>query len=456
MSALVYRNALLLTQDPVLGELTGDLLITDGRIADIGRGIEVPEHAESVDATGLVIVPGFIDTHRHMWETTLRGAAAWEDWIGYARIIRSEFGGLVTPEDVYAGDLLGAIGALEAGITTIRDESHVQNSPEHTEAVLQGLVDGGGRAVLAYGWPSIDTYAWRAQDNPRRHPTYIREVYGRGPTAGDGRVSFALMLRGPELSGIEAARADLEFARQLGLRSSMHVGGVESSRLRGIEALAREGLLGPDLLFVHCCATSDEELRMIADSGGNVSVAAYIELAMPGLGAPATSRLMAAGIRPSLSIDAEPSAPGDMFSVMRAALLADSAAQVFTGTSPAIKLTERDVLAFATIEGARACGLDHEIGSLTPGKAADLAVLDLRQPGVSAAVDPVSAVVNYGHPGAVVDVVVAGRHVKRDGRMVDQALVDRAVGVAEQSRDRLMFERTRLLKSAAAGTAIPR
>ena len=125
MSAFVYRNAHLLTQDPVLGELTGDLLIVDGRIADIGLGIEVPENAESVDATGLVIVPGFVDTHRHMWETMLRGAAAWEDWIGYARIIRSEFGGLVTPEDVYAGDLLGAIGALEAGVTTIRDESHV-------------------------------------------------------------------------------------------------------------------------------------------------------------------------------------------------------------------------------------------------------------------------------------------------------------------------------------------
>lgn len=456
MTAFVYRNAHLLTQDPVFGELTGDLLVIDDRIVDIGVAIEVPENAESIDATGLVIVPGFIDTHRHMWETTLRGAAAWEDWIGYARIIRSEFGGLVTPEDVYAGDLLGALGALEAGITTIRDESHVQNSPEHTEAVMQGLVDGGGRAVLAYGWPSIDTYAWRSQDNPRRHPTYIEEVYRRTPTVAEGRVSFALMLRGPEFSGIEVTRADLEWARDLGLRSSMHIGGMESSRLRGIEALARQGLLGPDLLFIHCCMTSDEELRMIADSGGSVSVAAYIELAMPGLGAPATSRLMAAGIRPSLSIDAEPSAPGDMFSVMRSALLADSAAQVFTGASPVIKLTERDVLAFATIEGARSSGLDKEIGSLTPGKAADFAVLDLRQPGVSAAIDPVSAVVNHGHPGAVVDVVVAGRYVKRGGRMVDQVLVDHAVDLAEQSRDRLMSGRARLLESAAASSLPPR
>jgi 5-methylthioadenosine/S-adenosylhomocysteine deaminase len=444
MTAVVYQRAHLLTQDAALGELVGDLLIVDGRIAAVGPQIGVPANATVLDAAGLVIVPGFVDTHRHMWETALRGTATWTDYAGYARTIRAEFGGLITPEDAYAGDLLGALGALEAGITTVRDESHVQNSPDHTEAVLQALVDAGGRAVLAYGWPSIDTYAWRAQDNPRRHPTYISEVLGRRRSAGGGLVTFALMLRGPELSGMPVTRDDLRFARELGLRSSIHIGGVESSRHRGIAALAEEGLLGPDLLFVHCCCTSDEELRMLADSGGSASVAAYIELAMPGIGAPATARLVAAGIRPSLSIDAEPSAPGDMFSVMRAALIADSAAKVFTGAPPVVALTERDVLAFATIEGARASGLDHEVGSLTPGKAADIAVLDLRQPGMASAIDPVAGVVNHGHPGAVVDVLVAGRYVKRAGRMVDQGLVDRAVAAAERSRDRLLEARARV------------
>ena len=449
MTSVVYQGAHLLTQDPALGELVGDLVIVDGRIAAIGPRIDVPANASVVDATGMVITPGFVDTHRHMWETALRGTATWTDYLGYAKVIRAEFGGLITPEDAYAGDLLGALGALEAGITTVRDESHVQNSPEHTEAVLQALVDGGGRAVLAYGWPSIDTYAWRAQDNPRRHPTYITEILDRGRSAGGGLVTFALMLRGPELSGIAVTRDDLRFARDLGLRSSMHIGGVESSRHRGIAALAGEGLLGPDLLFIHCSCTSDEELRMLADSGGSASVAAYIELAMPGIGAPATARLVAAGVRPSFSIDAEPSAPGDMFSVMRSALIAETAAQVFTGASPPVVLSERDVLAFATIEGARACGLDREIGSLTPGKAADIVVLDLRQPGTASVIDPVAALVNYGHPGAIVDVLVAGRYVKRAGRMVDQALVDKAVAVAEQSRDRLLAARARASASSA-------
>ncbi|MBO4252340.1 amidohydrolase family protein [Streptomyces griseorubiginosus] len=442
MRPLAYLNAHLLTQDQSLGELVGGILVVDGRIADIGPRIQIPETAEVVDATGMAIVPGFVDTHRHMWETSLRGMTAWRDYSAYVRVIRSEFGGLVTPEDVYAGDLLGMLGALETGITTIRDESHVQNGPEYTEAVLQALVDGGGRAVLAYGWPSTDTYAWRSADgNRRRHPTYISEVLKRGDSAAGGRVTFAMMIRGPELSDMDSARADLAYARSLGLRSSLHIGGVESSRHHGVAALERAGLLGSDLLFIHCCETSEKELRMMADHGATASVSAYIELAMPGIGRPATGRLVRAGIRPSLSIDAEPTAPTDMFSTMRAVLLAETAQQVYTGESTPVPLTERDVLAFATIEGARASGLDADIGSLTPGKAADLAVIDLRRAGMVSASDPASCIVNYGTANAVVDVLVAGRFVKRAGAMTDAAAVERAVTAAESSRRRLLQER---------------
>jgi cytosine/adenosine deaminase-related metal-dependent hydrolase len=133
-----------------------------------------------------------------------------------------------------------------------------------------------------------------------------------------------------------------------------------------------------------------------------------------------------------------------MFSVMRAALLAETATQLFTEAAPAVTLTQRDLLAFATIEGARASGLDHEIGSLTPGKAADIVVLDLRQPGIASAVDPVAAVVDQGHPGAVIDVLVAGRYVKKSGRMVDRALVEKTVAAAERSRDRLLARQRQL------------
>lgn len=388
----------------------------------------------------MVIVPGFVDTHRHMWETTLRGLTAWQDYDSYVRVVRTEFGGLMTPEDAYAGDLLGMLGALESGTTTVRDESHLQTSPEHTDAMLQALIDSGGRAVFAYGWrPPFDGDTWRAQDTSRTTPTYIREAVRKG--TGTDLVTFALMPRGPEASDMETVRRDLHLARELGLRTSMHVGGIESSDRRGIAALARADLLGPDMLFVHCCCTTDDEMRMLATNGASASVSPYIELVMPGIGPPATTRLLAAGVRPSLSVDAEPSSPGDMFTVMRATLLADTAAQVFAERTAPAALTARDVLAFATIDGARASGLDHEIGSITAGKAADIAVLDCRQPGIAAAGDPAAAVVQQGHPGAVIDVLVAGTYVKRAGRMADQSLVGRAASAAERSRARLLSRR---------------
>ena len=441
MRPLAYTNAHLLTQDDALGEQVGDLLVVDGRIAAVGRGLQVPDGTEVVDASGRAILPGFIDTHRHMWETALRGTTAWQSYSEYERVIRAQFGGMVDPEDVYAGDLLGVLGALESGITTIRDESHIQKSPEHTEAVLQALTDGGGRAVLAYGRPFG---AWTDPDPSRQHPTYLAEVLKRGDSAGDGRITFAMMLRSPELANLDGARADLAYARSLGLRSSVHIGGIESSRRRGVAALQREGLMGEDLLFIHACETSSEELRMIADHGAGVSVAAYIELAMPGIGRPATSRMVAAGLRPSLSIDAEPSSPTDMFNVMRAVLLAEHAEALYTGQSRPATLTERDVLAFATIEGARASGLEHEVGSLTPGKAADLIVIDLHKPGLAPATDPAACIVNQGSADAVVDVLVAGEFVKRGGHMSDAALVRRAVSAAETSRARLFEQVERM------------
>lgn len=190
---------------------------------------------------------------------------------------------------------------------------------------------------------------------------------------------------------------------------------------------------------------------MMADHGATAPVAAYIELAMPGIGRPATGRLVRAGVRPSLSIDAESTSPTDMFSTMRAVLLAETAQQVYTGESPPVSITERDVLAFATIEGARASGLDADIGSLTPGKAADLVVIDLHQAGMVSATDPASRIVNYGTVNSVVDVLVADRFMKRAGAMTDVAAVERALTAAERSRSRLLEERARLTRHASAG-----
>jgi cytosine/adenosine deaminase-related metal-dependent hydrolase len=194
------------------------------------------------------------------------------------------------------------------------------------------------------------------------------------------------------------------------------------------------------MTFVHCNTLADDELRMMADAGCTASVSPDIELQM-GHGWPATGRLLDAGIRPSLSIDVCCSNGGHMFGTMRAAIGTqrgfDNAAAVEAGGAADVKLTCRDVLEFATIEGARACGLDGEIGSLTPGKAADLVLLRTDDLGMTPLNNPVAAVVYNAHPGLVDTVLVAGRIVKRDGRLldVDEARVRR---LAVESRDDIL------------------
>ena len=218
--------------------------------------------------------------------------------------------------------------------------------------------------MFAYGWPSIDSNTWMLRGEAT-HPEDIRRVRS-DLLADDGAlVTLQAMLRGPELSTTEVSAKDIGLARELGIRSSMHVGnGAWGPMFRGIGSLGDAGLLGDDLLFIHCCTSDDDELKMLADSGGTASVAAAIEAVMPGLGAPATGRLLKFGIRPSFSIDTEATVAGDMFNVMRAAIAAHGvgitlAPEVYEDL-PAF--TPTDLLEFATFQGARASGLDDRTG----------------------------------------------------------------------------------------------
>jgi cytosine/adenosine deaminase-related metal-dependent hydrolase len=227
-------------------------------------------------------------------------------------------------------------------------------------------------------------------------------------------------------------------ARELGLRMSMHMGtGAYGERYHGIAALERAGLLGDDMTFVHCCTSDDAELAMAADAGASVCVTPAVEASMPGLGRPATGRLLAHGLRPALGVDVEVGTPGDLFSQMRAALAAE---RLIGGEA---ELTAEDLLGFATIDGARALGLDERIGSLTPGKQADLILVRTADLALAPASGPAGTLVAAGHPGAVDTVVVAGRVRKREGRLIHPDLD----GVVERARR----SARRLLAPVAAG-----
>lgn len=294
--------------------------------------------------------------------------------------------------------------------------------------------------MFDHGWPSTEAEAWQFGSD-RQHPDDIRRVREQVLSDDSARVTLNAMLRGPELSTPDVADRDIRLARDLGLRISMHVGlGGWGAEQQAIRTLAESGTLGPDMTFVHCCTSTDDELRMLADHGASASVAAALEVFMPGLGQPATNRLLTAGIRPSLSVDVESAVAGDMFGVMRAALAYQQLVRAGAGgpmepdAEGLVTFTARDLLAFATIDGARACGIDDRTGSITPGKAADLVLLRLTDANLLPAGDVAAAIVTTGHAGNVSRVLVDGRTVKKDGVVLG---LDGVADAAARSRERI-------------------
>ncbi|MGP4015588.1 amidohydrolase family protein [Saccharopolyspora sp. 5N708] len=381
----------------------GDLLVEDGRIAAIGPDLAAVD-AEVVDATGKIVLPGLVDTHRHTWQSVLRQRGADWSFQDYFEEIFLRLGPRMRPEDVYAGTLLGALGALDSGVTTLVDWAHVQNTPEHADAGLDALRDAGIRAVYAHGWPCTDAQRWMS-NSTEPHPADLRRLRERIP-GDDGLVTLAMGARGPRSTIPEVTTADFELARELGLRITMHVLGDND-----VDQLHGAGLLGPDLTLVHASRCHDGELKLAADHGVSVSLAPQIELTMPGLGLPTIERLLAAGLAPTLSVDSETAAAADMFTQMRMAVAAHRA---WHGR----ELSTRDVLCWATAHGAAAVGLSDRIGSLVAGKAADIVLLRADDVNLVPLTAPTEAVVLAAHAGNVDTVLVAGQVVKRDGRLV--------------------------------------
>jgi cytosine/adenosine deaminase-related metal-dependent hydrolase len=450
----LIRGGYVLTLDPKLRDVPrGDVLIEGREIAAIGPRLDV-EDAEVVDATDRIVLPGFVDTHRHTWQTPVRGILPCCTLDVYFGELLGRIALNYRPEDVYAGNLGGSLEALNAGITTLLDWSHINNSPEHSDEAVRGLDEAGIRAVYAHGVPG-DSSWWAFSAN--EHPEDVRRIRNRYFSSEDQLLTLALATRAPGNVTPEVAEHDWKLARDIGARISVHVGmrltGVHVHHVRDLHAL---GLMGPDTTYIHCTDSTDDELDLIASTGGSASVASFVEMLM-GHGAPPTGRLLKRGVRPSLSVDVVSSVPGDMFTQMRTALVQERIL-AFTDTPDepfAPTLTHRDVLEFATIDGARACALDGKVGTLAPGKQADVVLIRTDQINVMPPIDPVATVVICADTSNVDSVYVAGRAVKRDGQLVDVDLA-RVRGLLEESRDYLLGEAGLLpewLEAASTPTA---
>lgn len=403
MSRTLIRAAHVIDTEPVPTATPGtDILIEDGTILAVGP--ELPAAGATViDATDRIALPGFVDTHRHLWQSALRGAAVDTDLRSYLGLL-ADCGPRFRPGDVYTATLAGALECLSCGITTQLDYSHIAYTPEHADAAVDALCSAGLRAVYGYGTPVTGGGTF---DDVRR----MRE-----DRLADDRalVTMAYAPLGPSFTPLDTVAEEWRLAGELDLAVTFHVAATPLAA-RPVSALRAAGLLRERILYVHGNTLDDGELKLIADSGAAVSVAPAAE-AMLGTATPVVGRLRRLGVTTGLGVDAVTSAPGDMFSLMRATLLASQ----ITDAAP---LTTADVLRMATLDGAAALGLADRTGSLRPGKQADLVLLRLDDLNcLTAERDPVAAVVTAAQPHNVDTVLVAGEVVKSAGRLVHGGL----------------------------------
>jgi len=449
----LLRGGHVLTLDPEIGDLPrGDVLIEDGRVAAVQPQLDAD--AEVIEAEGFIVIPGFVDTHRHTWEAAIRGCAPNATLDDYFVEVLDTFAPLYRPQDVYASNLAGSLECLNAGITTLVDWSHINNTPEHADAAIRGLRETGIRAQYAYGSAntSLVDYWYDSKiaipgDDVRR----VREAYFPSDT---GLLTMALATRGPGFCQDDVVRTEWALARELSIPITVHVGmGRVAGRFGMINMLQSMELLGSDTTYIHCCYFSEDEWRLVADSGGTISIAPQVETQM-GHGWPPVMKALEYGLRPSLSIDVVTTVPGDMFTQIRAAFGAERArvnavAWQANEPVPETMLTARQMLEMATVNGAHVAGLESVTGSLTPGKRADIVLIDARALNVAPVIDPVAAVTLAADVSNVDTVLVDGVVRKRHGRLL--ANVTAARELVESSRDYLIGEVGRRAAAKAAG-----
>lgn len=403
-----------------------DVLIEDDKVTEVAPGIRARD-AEIIDASETVVMPGFVDTHRHTWKSLFRNLGVTS---GGESNSAARYGRHYQPDDAYAATLIGLLGAVEAGITTLVDWSDIQIDGAYTEAVLQAHADAGLRTVFVHASPA-------GTDNHDGDALALRRLVESRAAAPQSLTTYAFGPREPEPSNLEQDSVDWALARELGLRIHVHAGRLKSAA--GVVAsISGKGMLGEDVTLIHCSNLDDKDLAAIVSSGARVSLTPAAEMA-GGLGSPPIQRLIDHAIRPGLGVDNEQLVPGDIFAQMRA-LISVQHATLFdlklAGKAGIPNLmSTREVIRHATIDGARVSGLGDVTGSLEPGKQADVVILRTDRPNIYPINDPIGAVV-WGMDTSNIDwVFVAGQALVRNGTL--EGNMDRARALAITARDRV-------------------
>jgi cytosine/adenosine deaminase-related metal-dependent hydrolase len=429
----LIRGGSVLSIDPAVGDFAqGDVLIEGERILQVAARIDAPNAIE-IDAAGHIVMPGFIDTHHHQFETALRSLLADailindgrpESAANYYEWMLQKFSQLYRPGDVHISELFGAIAQIDAGVTTVMDVSQIHHSPEHSDAAVAALQECGRRSVFGYfeGWGEKARYP---DDAARLRSAYF--------SSEDQLLS---MVMGAEiyLPGYEKAWAK---GRELCIPLAMHIVGT-FGMASTFDSLAEAGQFGSDCIFIHMTGMSDMAWKKAAEAGAHISLAVPIEMHMRH-GVPPIQKALDLGLTPSLSSDVECTMSADMFTQMRGAITLQrmfANDRALRGEDCPKLLSAADVIAMATLQGAKGLKLDHKTGSLTPGKQADIILLDATALNVAPLNHVPGAVVTLMDRSNVSTVICAGRILKWRGEMLGHD-IGKLRRELEESRDYL-------------------
>ena len=423
-SELVLRNGYVLTMEPTLGDIAGgDVHIRNGQIVAVGKAIPAPG-ATVLDARQMIVLPGLVETHWHMWNTLLRSFGGEKADQGYFPTAAA-FGRVMMPDDMYHGTRLAAAEALNCGMTTVHDYCHNLRSRAHADADLRALQEAGLRARWSYGWPQgmPDTERCNLDDLQALHR-------GWAGLSNDGLISLGFAWRGMFRNTAlpsEVYRFEFEAARRLGIPISLHVGSREDATGQ-IAALARENMLGKDVQVIHALSASPAEIQMLAKSGASVSVSPGSELRI-GYGFTKIGEFLDAGVPLGVSVDTTVlTGDANLFGILKLLRNVENAK-----AHDEFKMSARRALELGTIAGARSLGIDDRVGSLKPGKRADVIMIATNRLNMGVFTDPAHMVVESTQPDNVDTVIVDGRILKRGGKLtvlpVDQVLSDAAASL---------------------------
>lgn len=431
---VLIRGGHVLSMDPEVGDFAeADVLISGKAIEAVGPNLDAGD-AEIIEAAGMIVMPGFIDTHHHQFETALRSFLADgilindgtpQGAVNYYEYILQKFSMVYRPQDVHINELFGSLAQLDTGVTTVMDVSQIHHSPEHSDAVVQALKDAGRRSVFGYfeGWGDKAKYPADARRLKEQH------------FASDDQLLTMVMGGEIYIPGYEEA---WKIGRELGVPVALHVVGTFGMQPT-FDELAKAGQFGSDNIFIHMTGMSDMAWKAAADAGSHVSLAVPIEMAMRH-GMPPIQKALDLGIQPSLSSDVECTMAADPFTQMRSTFTLQRAfvnERALAGEENLPKLlSSQDVIRFATLEGAKGLKLDHKTGSLTLGKEADIVLLDANAINVTPLNHVPGAVVTLMDRTNVDTVMVAGKIRKWRGELLDVDL-PKLRGELEASRDYL-------------------